>query len=62
MTINEEEYHCFACCKYHAYLQFIAATKTDGNHYSARENRTPFTFNVWVDDITHNAEVSCQKG
>ena len=51
MTILESEYRCFACCKYHAYLQFIAATKDEFGHYSARENRTPLTYHLWTDDI-----------
>lgn len=50
-TILEAEYRCFACCKYHAYLQFIEATKNEFGHYSARENRTPFTYHLWTDDI-----------
>ena len=51
MIINEEHYICLACCKYHAYLQFIKATKNKFNHYSARENRTPLTFDIWKEDI-----------
>ena len=52
MTINEEEYKCIACCKYYAYLMFIEDTKNDNNHYSARENRTPLTYDLWKDDIS----------
>ncbi|HLD90890.1 MAG TPA: hypothetical protein VI911_07760 [Patescibacteria group bacterium] len=50
-TILESEYRCFACCKYHAYLQFIKDTKDEYNHYSARENRTPLTYHLWKEDI-----------
>lgn len=52
--INEEEYHCLAWCKYHAFLQFIMGTKDEHNHYSARENRTPLAFETWVDDISED--------
>lgn len=61
MTINEEEYRCFAFCKYHAYLQFIEATKCEHNHYSARENRTPFTYSIWKEDVKTDFKYGIQS-
>jgi len=50
MCIHEGRYSCFACCKYHAFLQFIAGTK-DEDHYSDRSRRVPIAFIHWLDDI-----------
>ena len=50
MTIHDESYSCFACCKYHAFLQFIEDT-VDEDHYSASSIRTPLGYLRWTDDI-----------
>jgi len=52
MTINEEEFKCYACCKYHAFLMFLSkADQLSNSHYSARENRTKKAYFLWKDDI-----------
>lgn len=50
MCIHEGSYNCFACCKYHAFLQFIKDTVKE-DHYSDRSIRTPLGYMRWVDDI-----------
>lgn len=50
MCIHEGRFDCFACSKYHAFLQFIKGTKGE-DHYSDRSQRTPRAFLNWVGDI-----------
>jgi len=51
-TINEEEFECYALCKYHAFLIFInKADQLSNSHYSAKENRTKSAYFLWKDDI-----------